>query len=190
MNFTRSAVLGVVGSAFFAAGSMAADIPPMVIAPPPPPVVVPENPWAGPYVGGYVGCLCLYESGDGFWREAWIFGGQAGINFMLGDRFFIGPEIGVGLYDNEGDLALEAAATGRAGVLLGDNVALYAEAGIWTIGFSGYFLSLGGGVEVGFGESFSVFAEAALLRPLAGVAVIQGQIPFLLKAGVNFHLGN
>lgn len=182
MKFRRATLFGLVGSAFIATGAMAADVPPLVVAPiaPPPPVAASFD-WAGLYVGAYGGAFFEVNPIE---REFWVFGGQAGFNIRFGGAALAGIELRAGLAD-DGAVAFEAALSGRLGVILGDKVLLYGEAGVWFVAPSVFLWTAGGGVEVGLGRSVSLFAEAALIGNIGGTCC-----GLLITGGINFHPGN
>ena len=104
----------------------------------------------------------------------------------MNGRFVFGPEIQIGaIFLDEPWWAV--AANLRAGVVLGERVLVYAEAGIGTtIDPNILFTTLGGGVEIGLGERLSIFGEAkGVWLPDAGNAFVGTMI----QVGLNFHLG-
>ena len=181
MRLRRATLFGFIGSAFIATSAIAADVPPLVIAPtaPPPPIAASFD-WAGPYVGAYGGAF--FEL-DPISREFWVFGGQAGFNIRFGGATLAGVELRAGLID-DGGVVFEAALSGRLGVVLGDKVLLYGEAGVWFVAPSVFLWTAGGGVEVGLSNSVSLFVEAAVVGPFGGCCGL------LITGGINFHPGN
>jgi opacity protein-like surface antigen len=117
----RTLALGIVGSALVTTSVLAADLPPPPAGAPPPPMAAPAFDWSGPYIGAYGGVfvpgagqagiqagfnvvrgrfLAGLEAqagaifgGGGFTYEAYLNGR---LGFILGDRFLLYGEAGVG----------------------------------------------------------------------------------------------
>lgn len=111
----------------------------------------------------------------------------AGRNFTVGDRIVLGVEGTVGFYDLT-DPYLELYANGRAGVLITEDLLVYALAGIGLetlLPFSPtYAMMLGGGAELAVTDNLSLRADAAFWREL-GTA-----FDYLsLTAGASWYLG-
>ena len=178
MRFRRTALLGLVGSAFIATNAMAADVPPVVVAPLPPPVAAGFD-WDGAYVGVSAGAFAVAPP------TVWLFGVGAGYNLVI-DGFFVGAEAKASVFKffPGGPLTFSnAQVRARVGILAGDNALVYALAGV---GWGGAPIwSAGGGVEFGVGDSMSIRAEAYILRAFGG-----GGPPAVISLGVNFHPGN
>jgi hypothetical protein len=173
------AALALAGSA-----ALAADIAPVVVPPAPAPVIVSPPAPVFDWAGVYFGARGTYFTCDG---PCWInVDGHAGFNFVAGDRFLVGVEIGAGYWSNFGDDGWLAAFSARTGVILGRFLA-YGRAGFTVYGPATVqdWILLGGGVEVGLGRSLSVFAGFTAERDTAGGGFYPG-----VEAGVNFHLGN
>jgi opacity protein-like surface antigen len=172
MKIARTVLLAVVGSALIATGAIAADLPraPTVVAPPPPPpMAAPAFDWSGMYVGAYGS----YFSGDPFIllgvqagynmvRNHFLAGieAQAGayyafpsigfhgslngrLGFILGERFLIYGEAGVGAV-----LPGAFIWTGVAGaeVALGSTWSIFVEGGLLGelgVGPAGYLIQAG-----------------------------------------------
>ncbi len=184
MKLGKATLFGTLGAAMISTGAMAADIPQTIpVAPPPIAAPAPTFNWAGPYVGAYAGRIFWFDDGEDFTWADWLFGGQAGYNIVNGN-FLYGAEVRAGVIDNFGDLAFEGEIDARAGVILGDRVLTYAQVGVGTVAFDEYFWTVGGGVEVGIGDAFSVFAEAGV-RNAFGAECCEYQV----MGGFNFHLG-
>jgi opacity protein-like surface antigen len=195
------AALAVSGM-MLSAPALAADIPevaPVEIAPPPPPA--PAFSWNGPYVGVFgVGLLftdfceevkvvqgasansesCCYQPEDLYGA-----GVQVGFNFGNG-RFLAGIEGQIGGLHIGENVLWAVAANLRAGVVLGERVLVYAEAGIGTtIDPNILFATAGGGIEVALGDRFSIFGEAKAVFLPDG----PGFIGTAVFAGINLHFG-
>jgi outer membrane immunogenic protein len=193
MKMGRSLVLGIAGSVMIATGAMAADVPPLVVAaPPPPPVAAPAFDWGGLYVGAHGGggleVSCLY-SDDGLLEQALPladcvtgeFGGQVGYNVVNGN-FLFGAEASIGVWWDGGPSPVHVALTARGGLLVGDNLLVYGEAGFWRyLAFSSTCpcAIFGLGAEYAISNSLSIFAEAKILTE-----------EYWLQIGINWHLGN
>ena len=187
MRTIRVATLAIAGTVALSTSAMATTAQPLAAVTTPPPLPVAAGfDWAGPYLGVYGGRSANFDPID--WN-IWILGGQAGYNLLFGGRFLAGAEIGFGYSKDEGDNEVEGALTGRVGAIVGERFLSYAEIGVWMEdNFNNYFLSIGGGVEVGMGAAFSLFAEAAWLD-FIGIANPDLN-RLLIKAGVNWHPGN
>lgn len=180
MNRIKSILLGASASVLLSSAALAADFEPVV---PPPPVVVvpaavPAFDWAGPYVGTRAELMLC--SGI-----CWLnLDAHAGFNFVAG-RFLAGVELGAGGYllDGEGYMLR---ATARAGLVLGRALA-YGKAGVivYNPGSPSYYATVGGGIELGIGQSLSVFAGVTVQRRIGGGDIAPG-----FEVGVNFHFGN
>lgn len=183
MNTTFKRILaGLAASVAVSTAAFAADVSPVVIPAPAPIVVVPAAVPAFDFAGAYVGTKAALMLCDGV---CWLnVQGQAGYNIVAG-RFLAGIELAAGAYLLDGTGAA-LSATARAGVVLG-RVLAYGKAGITMYGpapFSSY-LVLGGGVELGIGQSLSVFAGFTAERSFGGGTFYPG-----IEAGVNFHFGH
>lgn len=193
-----------VGGIMLSAPALAADIPevaPVEIAPPPPPA--PAFSWNGPYVGVFGVGLFFTEFCDVVKQESFasansesccnqpedLYGAgvQVGFNFGNG-RFLAGIEGQIGGLHYGPEILWAVAANLRAGVVLGERVLVYAEAGIGTtIAPNIPFLTAGGGVEIALGDRLSIFGEgkAVFLQGGGGPNYI-GTAVF---AGINLHFG-
>jgi opacity protein-like surface antigen len=164
-----------------AAGAQAADIPaPIAVtppAPPPPPApMAPAFDWSGPYVGAFGG----FVFGATSWWQA---GAVIGINMVRGN-FLAGLEAELGAAYG-GGFAFEGYANGRLGFVLGSRVLLYAEAGAGGVFPAlGFLWNAGGGMEIGIGQSMSLFVEGNAL--FAAPAAYVGTA---VQAGLNWHVG-
>ena len=105
---------------------------------------------------------------------------QGGYNFVRGP-LLIGAEAQLGaLYDTT-TFAFEAALNVRLGAVLGERLLVYTEAGVGLLAGTTIYTA-GGGVEIGVGQSLSVFAEAKAVGTIGG--------PFgtyLVQGGINWH---
>lgn len=185
MKFAKKILAGMAGTAlmFSASAALAADIQPIIPAQPPVIVVPPATgfDWAGPYVGAFVTLEILTDPFD---INAVAAGGQVGFNIVRGS-FLFGPQLRLGVFIPETDFLVTIGP--RVGVLLGaeDRILVYAAASFGWIPNApdpGTFYTFGGGVEVGIGERFSVFAETRAL----GVMDV-GCCGIITTMGANFH---
>ena len=182
MKMGRSLVLGIAGSVMIATGAMAADVPPLVVAAPPlPPMAAPAFDWAGAYVGVHGGLSIFLEEECGRDCRTPEVGGQVGYNFVNGS-FLFGAEASIGVWWDGGFSPVHVTLTARGGLLVGDNLLVYGEAGFWRY-FSGASTCpcaiFGLGAEYAISNSLSIFAEA---KTLVGFSWLQ--------IGINWHLGN
>jgi outer membrane immunogenic protein len=171
--------LGAAAAALFSTAAFAAD---PVYAPmtPAAPMAAPAFDWSGPYVGAVAGIYGLIGTN-------YMYSGvQFGYNFMFRGNMIAGFEVETThiMYP----LAyVNAALNGRLGVVVGDRVLLYGEAGIGThlISPIGLF-TVAGGIEVAVTNAISVFGEVKKVWAIAG-----GLVPYggTFEAGVNFHPG-
>lgn len=166
-----------------ASSALAADVPPIMPAQPPVVVVPPQAgfDWKGPYAGAFLTVDILT---DPFEVGISAAGGQVGFNIVRGS-FLFGPQLRLGVYVPESDFLV--AGGPRVGVIFGaeDRILVYAAASFGWIPNApdpGTLYTFGGGVEVGLGERFSIFAEARAL----GVPTI-GCCGMLVTTGGNFH---
>jgi len=120
--------------------------------------VAPAEPgfdWQGFYVG-------VYGSHIPVLGETAV-GKLVGGNIVLNDLILFGAEARVGAVFDNGSNYSEVAALGRAGVILGDRVLLYAIGGVDRLHLGGgsyvVYSVIGGGGEVGLGENWSARAE-------------------------------
>lgn len=181
MNLTFKRILASLAVTVAAStAALAADVAP-IVPPAPPPVVVaapvPVFDWSGPYVG--TRAETLFCSG-----LCWVnLDVHAGYNIVVG-RFLVGLEAGAGSYVLSGQ-GYSLGASARAGLVLGRALA-YGKAGILAYGpgTPSYYLTFGGGIEVGVGRSLSVFVGVTAQRSFGG-----GLYPGI-EAGLNFHFGN
>jgi opacity protein-like surface antigen len=164
---------GALVSVMVSGGALAADVGPIVLPSTPPPVPLAPPPgfsFAGPYVGTYGGLLV---------DEAFQAGIQGGFNFVRG-HVLIGAEAQVGVVFG-GRLAFEGDLNARLGVILGERFLVYGEGGIGLFAGTPIYTA-GGGVEIGLGQSLSVFAEAKAVGELG-----QPLSAFQVQGGINWH---
>jgi opacity protein-like surface antigen len=183
MNLAKRIAVGLAGALlmFSASSAMAADVQPVIPAQPPVVIVPPPPPgfdWQGAYVGAF---LTLEFDTDPFAVDLTVVGGQVGFNIVRGS-FVFGPQLRIGYLIPEP--AIVATLGPRFGVLLGaqQRLLLYAAASLGYIpAFPALFYTVGGGVEFGIGQRFSVFGETRLLGGGPGCCVI------ITNVGANFH---
>lgn len=135
--------------------------------------------WTGFYAGIY-GIGHLPTSGAGQLG----LGVDAGVNAQL-DFFLVGGEVALHGLSSGGSIETAyGQVTGRAGVLISDEVLLYAAAGygLDLETFADDHLLLGGGVEVAVTDELSLRAQYLHGVPLSG-GTSSDQITF----GANFH---
>ncbi|MCC6735351.1 MAG: hypothetical protein IT534_04405 [Bauldia sp.] len=165
----------VAGASVLVAGTAsAAEVGPINLPATPPAVPLPPPPgfsFAGPYVGAYFGRLVA--------ESAFQAGLQGGFNFLRGP-FLVGAEAQLGAAFG-GGFAFEADLNARLGFVLGERFLVYGEGGIGYISGVPVYTA-GGGVEIGVGQSFSVFGEAKALGPLGGPI-----LSLTVQAGINWH---
>jgi hypothetical protein len=179
----RMTGIGAIATVLSIGAASAADLAPVVV-PAAPPVVVTPAPagfdFAGPYVGIVVEPVFL----PGFGGVDWVnIQGQAGFNIVPG-RMLIGGEVKVGAYVLSG-VGLAVDADARVGVILRDNILVYATAGagFYGPGFGDLHINFGGGVEVGLGSRVSLQLEV-------GGEWFQGPPIYpRVEIGMNFHFG-
>ncbi|MGV8841120.1 MAG: hypothetical protein ACWA6X_12555 [Bauldia sp.] len=165
-------VAGATASVLAAGAALAADVGPISLPATPPAVPLPSPPgfsFAGPYVGAYGGSVL------GEFLQAGI---QGGFNFVRGP-ILIGAEAQVGAAFG-GGLAFDGALNARLGAVLGERILVYGEGGIEFVG--GFVYGVGGGVEIGIGQSISVFVEAKALGVLGAPISAIG-----VQGGINWH---
>jgi len=183
-NIFKTLSIGGIALALSAAAANAADVPRVVVPAVTPVVAAPPPPgfdFAGPYFGIAGGAH--FEPGFGGLDWATI-QAQAGFNIVPRGRLLIGAEVKVGAYVLSGTgLAVDADA--RVGILLRDNLLVYATAGggFYGPGFGDRHVNFGGGVEVGLGSRVSLFFEAG------GEWFPGDPIYPQLEMGINFHFG-
>ena len=166
-------VAGALASVMVSGAALAADFGPIVLPATPPAVPLATPPgfsFAGPYVGTYGGRLV---------DEAFQAGIQGGFNFVR-RHFLIGAEAQVGAAFG-GGLAFEGDLNARLGVILGERFLVYGEGGIGLLSGMAIYTA-GGGVEIGLGQSLSVFAEAKAVGELG-----QPVETFQIQGGINWH---
>jgi hypothetical protein len=136
--------------------SWATDITPIPVVPPAPP---PPPPPAFNWAGGYVGPVGVYyfEPGDAHFG----IGGALGYNFVTGN-WVLGAEGQVlGIFFSP--VSYNFVGRVRAGFLANTNSLLYAVTGVGYYnnfaGNSGWYIPVGGGIEVAVGQSVSVRME-------------------------------
>ena len=151
-------------------------------------MVTPAFDWSGPYIGVYAGFMRIQAATN---NPAPIprAGIQAGYNIVRG-RFLAGVEVQAGIIGFTSPLALEGDLNARLGLLLGERILLYAEAGIMVLYAPSappptVLWTLSGGLEVAIGQSWSIFAEGGIARPFGG-----GAQAIVVEGGLNWHLGN
>lgn len=125
--------------------------------------------WRGLYGG------VLYGSPSSFHAVA-------GFNFVLGDRFVFGPEARGALFTCC-NLTYGADVMARAGVIIGQYLLVYGEAGMrWRD--TTRFATVGGGMEIAMSPRVRGVMELAALRKSGGD---WGEVSFM--GGVRVHLG-
>ncbi len=163
MGISKIALLGLATSALMIGGAQAADL------------MIPETPmmptsaatsWDGLYIGVQGGAL---------WAGT-VFpslGGVVGANFTVTDGVLAGVEFQANGYLGAG---FEVLALGRLGVMVADNVLLYADAGVGM--FGGPVYAFGGGIEFAAMDNFTirgdVQAEGGFGAPPFGVRTTVG----------------
>jgi opacity protein-like surface antigen len=173
-------ILGAAAAVSISTAASAADF---VMAPgaPPPPMAAPGFDWSGPYVGALAGIFNL--AGSSFQYA----GVQFGYNVVLRDRILAGLEVETAHPFLVGLPYVNAFLNARLGMIAGDRVLLYGEAGIGTflIGPGPGMFSAGGGVEIAVTNAMSVFGEINRLFFIAGGLIPTGYSTFEL--GINYH---
>ncbi|MCW5715707.1 MAG: hypothetical protein KIT43_14440 [Bauldia sp.] len=167
-------VAGAVAAMLVAGSVQAADVGPIALPATPPAVPLPPPPgfsFAGPYVGTYGGML-VGES-------AFQAGLQGGFNFVRGP-LLVGAEAQVGVLFG-GGIGFEADLNARVGAVLGERFLVYGEGGIGLFAGTPIYTA-GGGVEIGIGQSISVFAEAKAVGALGSPIST-----FQVQGGINWH---
>lgn len=146
-----------------------------------------EIPVAGPsafdWNGFYAGIYGAAESEAGTGNGAVGLGVQAGVNAQF-DFYLLGADVAVQGLDGTGSGDVDGQLLGRAGLVVTDNVLVYAA--------GGYGLALndpndgagllGGGLEVGLTDSVSLEGRYLRTFPVDGTAPSQQ-----LTLGANFH---
>lgn len=172
MKFVRNLLAGTAATVLMTGTAMAADViyptvpaaAPVVIAPAP----------AFSFAGGYIGTHFAMSFPFGS-----IYGVQSGYNFVRGN-FLFGVEVETSHIAILGPL-VDASLNGRAGVVLGDRVLVYGQAGIGTRVVAPSF-NVGAGIEVALSPRISMFAEYDRYYVIGS-----GFLDHQLVAGLNFH---
>lgn len=174
------------------AGAVAAADIPVVVAPEapaaPPPPPPPTFDWGGVYVGVHLGYYEEFGCGLDEECDAVEPGVQFGFNVVKGS-FLFGAEGNIGFFWNpiyHFGSPVFFTATARGGLIAGDNLLVYLEAGIWRyllgsgIGFVG-----GLGLEYAVSNTISIFGEAKAF-------MFDGDLDEAVwfQVGVNYHIGN
>lgn len=186
MKFGKALLAGVAFVALATTSAKAADLTPIMPAQTvmTEPMAAPTIAWSGPYagvVGRYLVCTGICVLG-----QIYELGVKAGYNYALGN-FVVGANAEIGAYINtlfsptgfvEGDA--------RAGILLGQRVLAYAQAGFGYFFGAGTYVTAGGGVELALSNSISVYGEFMPHWFLPGF----GGPDLRFAVGFNFHFGH
>jgi opacity protein-like surface antigen len=173
---------GAAALALVATSAGAAGLPGPVSVPPPP---APTGfDWAGAYVGTFTNPVFRFNP----WTFGFLQSGvQVGYNFVNGNLLF-GIEGQVhALYTPSPFMfgAVEGVLTARLGAVIGEQTLAYAETGVlFSPATSTTVFLTGGGLEVGLGESVSLFGEAKAFFCCGTTRGIQ------FSFGLNYHFGN
>lgn len=182
-NIFRTVGIGAIATALSVGAASAADVVPVVV-PAVTPVVVAPPPAGFDFAGAYVGVVGGPVFLPGFSAVDWAtVQAQAGFNIVPG-RMLIGGEVKVGAYVISG-VGLAVDADARVGVILRDNILVYATAGagFYGPGFGDLHINFGGGVEVGLGSRVSLQLE------VGGEWFLGPPIYPRVEIGMNFHFG-
>lgn len=113
----------------------------------------------------------------GYWAEfadlsdgQFVIGGILGVNMMASEMVLLGIEARGKFYipNSSWDGGVEVNGLGRAGVLVSDEVLLYATGGFYYYtepGYSDLGMALGGGIEVAVADSVSLRGEVLAFGP-------------------------
>lgn len=179
MTLIRSFVLSIAAVGAMATGANAADLfSNNSYNPGPTPFY--NDPMFS-FDGFYAGILGggVIESGN----VGGTLGGVAGVNFAVSDMFYLGAEAqGSAWFAGGGLVGYDALGLAHLGVLVTDNVMVYAAGGGGLIDGNTVY-ALGGGVEIGFADAFSLRGEGLALGPWGGTPAA-GKI----HAGLIFHM--
>ncbi len=182
MTFTRimlgAAAASVIGSAVLATGAQAADL---VSFRPSSPTSFYSDPVGFAFDGFYAGVqggAVLAGGGIGG-----TIGGLAGVNFAVGDMFYIGGEAQASAwFTGAGFAGYDVLGLARLGVSLTENTMIYAAGGGGLVGATPVY-ALGAGIEFGVSDSIGLRAEGLALGGW-GAAPSLGK----LQAGLIFHI--
>ena len=194
--------LGIMGSA-----AQAADLilPPAILDP------IYESPmfdFEGLYIGVQGGAFfplangqTTAEFGSGTINHtAGLIGLVAGVNFMATDMFLVGVEIqGNVLFGGQspvvsGGYAAEGLILGKLGVVLTDNVLIYAAGGFGVMGgpdfgpTSGTYYAVGGGLEFGVTDSLGIRGEVLYKHLINNPAAAPSDAGMSATIGLLYHL--
>lgn len=142
--------------------------------------------WDGLYVGAQVGGL-FYPAPTATYGSI---GAHVGVNFVVADPIVIGVEATADYLNNGGPSAGQYFVNGRAGVLVTDDVLLYAIAGAGVETYNGFtngIYQLGAGVELAVTDSITVRGQLTGLGffdPAVRVNFLDGA---RATVGISYH---